>query len=244
MRFLFKSAVVSIFLCLMLVGCGETPSEESSKNESSKPQPAPVQKATSQAPAPVPANAKAAEAKSAVPSQPEPRPSAVQPQAHPAQAEQKSSTAVAAPVETRREDQQSAAVSAELPKPAAMPQETPGKTAAAATKKVLPKDVVILKGAPMGGVKFEHKLHSQVRNIKCETCHHASKPEKPATFPQQACSVCHTSAAVTPMKTKLQAAFHTPTATAGTCIDCHKAQNANGKTAPVKCLDCHKKLNT
>lgn len=45
------------------------------------------------------------------------------------------------------------------------------------------------------------------------------------------------------MKTKLQAAFHNPTATAGLCIDCHKAEDAKGKKAPVKCADCHKKEN-
>lgn len=61
--------------------------------------------------------------------------------------------------------------------------------------------------------------------------------------PEKACSVCHTSTAMPPMKTKLQAAFHNPTATAGTCIDCRKAQNAKGGAARVKCLDCHKKEN-
>lgn len=110
-----------------------------------------------------------------------------------------------------------------------------------ATKKA-PKDVVILK-APNGGVKFMHTAHSKDRNIKCETCHHASKPEKPAKAAQEACSDCHTKTAAAPMKTKLQAAFHNPTATAGTCIDCHKAENAKGKKAPTKCTECHKKEN-
>lgn len=244
MRFLFRSAVIPILLCLTLAGCGGKPSEESSKNESSKPQPAPAQQAAPPSPASEPAGAKAPEAKSTAPSQPEPRPSAAQPQAAPAPAAQKSSTAAAVPAEIQREAQKAAAVSAEPPKLSAMPQEAPVKTAADATKKVQPKDVVILKGAPMGGVKFEHKLHSQVRNIQCDTCHHASKPEKPATTPQQACSACHATLAVPPMKTKFQAAFHTPTATSGMCIDCHKTQNASGKAAPVKCLDCHKKSNT
>ncbi len=112
----------------------------------------------------------------------------------------------------------------------------------AASKKV-PKDVVILKGAPMGGVKFLHTAHSKDRKIKCETCHHPSKTEKPATAAQQACSDCHTKTAAAPMKTKYQAAFHNPTATAGICIDCHKAENANGKKAPTKCTECHKKAN-
>jgi Class III cytochrome C family len=111
-----------------------------------------------------------------------------------------------------------------------------------ASKKV-PKDVIILKGAPMGGVKFMHTAHSKDRNVKCETCHHPSKTEKPATAAQQACTDCHASMAKPPMKTKLQAAFHNGTATAGICIDCHKAENATGKKAPTKCLECHKKTN-
>jgi Class III cytochrome C family len=122
-------------------------------------------------------------------------------------------------------------------------QDSPGKNAAAETTKALPKDVVILRGSPLGAVKFEHKLHSQARSIKCETCHHPSRSEKPATALQQACSACHTKVAIPPMKTKLQAAFHNPTATAGTCIDCHKAETAKGKVTPVKCLGCHKKEN-
>ena len=32
-------------------------------------------------------------------------------------------------------------------------------------------DTVILKGNPMGGVKFMHSAHAKDRNIKCETCH-------------------------------------------------------------------------
>ncbi len=110
-------------------------------------------------------------------------------------------------------------------------------------KGLSPKDTVILKGSPMGGVKFEHKLHAETRKTKCETCHHPSKPEKPAGAPQQACTDCHTKTVTPPMKTKLQAAFHNPTATAGLCIDCHKAGNAQGKKALVKCTDCHKKEN-
>ena len=104
-------------------------------------------------------------------------------------------------------------------------------------------ETVILKGSPLGGVKLEHKLHAETRGIKCETCHHPSKPEKPASAPQQACTSCHTRPAKPPMKTNIQAAFHNPSATAGTCIACHKAENAKGKAAPVKCMDCHKNTN-
>lgn len=102
-----------------------------------------------------------------------------------------------------------------------------------------PTNPVILKGAPMGGVKFLHSQHPQA----CTTCHHASKPEKPAKSATQPCADCHTKTATAPMKTKLQAAFHNPTATAGVCTDCHKKQVAAGKKAPTKCADCHKKEN-
>ncbi len=103
-----------------------------------------------------------------------------------------------------------------------------------------PTAPVILKGAPMGGVKFDHKMHAAV---KCETCHHAAKPEKAPKGPQEACTDCHTKVATAPMKTKLQAAFHNPTAKGGLCIDCHTMEAAKGKKAPTKCVDCHKKEN-
>ncbi len=103
-----------------------------------------------------------------------------------------------------------------------------------------PTAPIVLKGAPMGGVKFEHSKHA---TVKCETCHHASKAEKPSKAAQEACTDCHTKVATAPMKTKLQAAFHNPTATAGICIDCHKAEAAKGKKAPTKCNECHKKEN-
>jgi len=91
--------------------------------------------------------------------------------------------------------------------------------------------------APNGAVKFDHKKHGAA--TKCDTCHHASKPEKAATAPQQKCSDCHTKTATAPMKTKLQAAFHNPSAQSGTCIDCHKKE-AKGPQ-PGKCMECHKK---
>jgi Class III cytochrome C family len=87
-----------------------------------------------------------------------------------------------------------------------------------------PTAPILLKGAPMGAVKFDHTAHLKVAG-KCEVCHHASKPEKPLKASQQACSDCHTSPATPPVTTKLQAAFHNPTATAGLCIGCHKTQN-------------------
>jgi hypothetical protein len=115
-----------------------------------------------------------------------------------------------------------------------------GPIAASEDVKTAPKDVAFLK-ASIGTVRFEHKKHSGERKLACETCHHSSRPEHVALVPQEACGTCHTSIPTPPMKTKLQAAFHNPTATAGTCIDCHKAENTTGKAAPVKCLECHKK---
>lgn len=108
------------------------------------------------------------------------------------------------------------------------------------------KDPIILKGSPLGGVKFEHQKHVDRVKDKCETCHHASKPEKANTSPQQACQSCHTKTVAAPMKTNTAAAFHkNAMAQAGTCVDCHKAENAKGAKAPVspKCADCHKKEN-
>src|SRR5215212_2030434 len=102
-----------------------------------------------------------------------------------------------------------------------------------------PATPIILKGAPMGGVKFEHSKHA----VKCDTCHHASKAEKPMASAHQKCTDCHTATATAPMKTKLQAAFHNPTAQAGICIDCHKKEAAAGKAAPTKCMQCHQKAN-
>lgn len=100
---------------------------------------------------------------------------------------------------------------------------------------------VVLKGAPMGGVKFDHAAHVKLTKDKCETCHHPSKPEKALKTPHENCSDCHTKTAIAPMKTKIQAAFHDPTAKKGTCIDCH--QKAAGGKAPLKCNQCHKKEN-
>jgi hypothetical protein len=105
-----------------------------------------------------------------------------------------------------------------------------------------PTAPIVLKGAPMGAVRFDHTAHLKVAG-KCEVCHHASKPQKPLKAPQEACTDCHTNPATPPVTTKLQAAFHNSTATSGLCIDCHKTENGNGKAAPAKCVDCHKKTN-
>ena len=105
--------------------------------------------------------------------------------------------------------------------------------------------VVILKGSPMGGVKFDHAKHSKMEGAKCETCHHASKPEKPSKTAHEKCQTCHTKAATAPMKTTAQGAFHIAMAKGGLCVDCHTKAIAAGKKAPAagKCAECHKKEN-
>ena len=103
-----------------------------------------------------------------------------------------------------------------------------------------PAQPIAMKGPTMGDVMFLHSAHTHVAG-KCEVCHHASKPEKPLKAPQEACTDCHTKPPRPPVNTNLQAAFHNPSATSGLCISCHKAENAEGKAAPVKCADCHRK---
>jgi len=112
-----------------------------------------------------------------------------------------------------------------------------------AVAQTAPTAPIILKGAPMGAVKFDHTSHLKVAG-KCTVCHHGSKPQNPLKSPQQTCTDCHTNPATPPVTTKLQAAFHNPTATAGLCIGCHKTEDANGKAAPLQCVECHKKTNT
>ncbi len=107
-----------------------------------------------------------------------------------------------------------------------------------------PPGLVILKGNPMGGVKFDHAAHVKLAGDKCVTCHHASKPEKPAKAPQENCQKCHTKTVKPPMKTNAKLAFHDNAAKSGTCINCHtKAAKAARKNVPLKCTDCHQKAN-
>ena len=87
--------------------------------------------------------------------------------------------------------------------------------------------------SPMGGVKFDHAKHSKLDGVKCEACHHASKPEKPSTSAHQKCQGCHTKTATAPMKTNSQGAFHVAMAKSGLCIDCHAKTIAAGKKAPA-----------
>lgn len=82
------------------------------------------------------------------------------------------------------------------------------------------------RASSFGSVKFTHTLHVGEHGIKCESCHHAPKGAGVDSSTEQLCSNCHTHSPVLPMKTNMEAAFHNTGATAGVCIDCHKAENA------------------
>ena len=102
-----------------------------------------------------------------------------------------------------------------------------------------PPTTTVLKGNPMGGVNFDHTAHAKLVGDKCDTCHHASKPEKAAKAKQEKCQTCHEKAATAPMKTNAKTAFHDAMAKKGTCIDCHVKEAAAGKKTPLKCNECH-----
>jgi competence protein ComEA len=151
-----------------------------------------------------------------------------------ATAEQKSVPAVATPNTKPTETPKATAAT-----PAGEPSITSAKSTPPATqakKATQPSKPILLSGNPMGAVKFEHTKHP----VACETCHHPSRPEKPASAAQQACTTCHTKPPQPGMKTGKQAAFHNASVTAGTCIDCHKK---SGGAAPTKCSQCHSKAN-
>lgn len=241
MRMMLRSAVFLAALFLMLAGCSRKPSDESSRSESAKPQATQAETKTTFQGAP-PTPEKATKPQAVAPQQPKGRLSGSQLQHAPAPAEEKSQ-AVALPSEPERAAPVSATVSAPQPQAASATPHPPEKTESAEPKKVPTQDIFMLRDSPLGVVKLEHKLHQERVANKCETCHHASRPEKPAKAAQQSCFDCHTKPPQPGMKTGRQGAFHNPTAQAGTCIDCHRTQNAQGKKAPTKCMECHKKEN-
>jgi competence protein ComEA len=120
--------------------------------------------------------------------------------------------------------------------PAASPTAAASSQAAPKQKTTPPAKPILLTGNPMGGVRFEHAKHP----VACGSCHHPGREPMPGSSPQQACTGCHTKPLQPGMKTGKPAAFHNATATAGTCIDCHKK---SGGAAPTKCTQCHKKEN-
>ncbi|MEI6669880.1 MAG: cytochrome c3 family protein [Acidobacteriota bacterium] len=118
-----------------------------------------------------------------------------------------------------------------------------GPVVANAQTPVAPKTVILKGNKTMGGVKFDHAAHQKVVGDKCETCHHASKPEKAMKTKQEKCQNCHTTEATAPMKTTAKLAFHDAMAKKGICADCHAKAEAGKKVPSSKCPDCHKKEN-
>ena len=132
--------------------------------------------------------------------------------------------------------QKPAATEAPKASSAASSTPAPSSQAPAKQKSTPPAKPILLMGNPMGGVRFEHTKHP----VACDSCHHPGREPRPGSSPQQACTGCHTKPLQPGMKTGKQAAFHNATASAGTCIDCHKK---SGGGAPTKCTQCHKKEN-
>jgi hypothetical protein len=231
-----KHSMILLVGSLMLAGCAaQTPDEGAGQpsppaQEQAAPppaaEPAPPPPETTPQPAPSPSEPTAAK-----PVAPPPAPRPEKPAEVP-------------PVEPRPKVDPAPA---EKPKPSAVEEQKPAPPKPASQKPAEPpstpmtKGVVVMAGSKLGAVRLEHKLHAERDGNTCASCHHPSKPEKPATAPQQACSDCHTTTAMPPMKTRLQAAFHDAKAQSGTCIDCHRKENAGGKKAPLNCQECHKR---
>ena len=227
-------AVITLAVIFVIGGCSEQQSGEDASQANTAP--------TAQSAEPGPAPQAAAPAQAEVPplaamEEPPPAPAAASPTPAPQPQAEAPRPTEAKPI---------AAMEAAPAVTAATAQATPAAPQAPApapAKNAVAKDVIVLTGSPLGGVRLQHKLHAARAGNDCAKCHHPSRPEKPASAPQQACSNCHMAKAAAPMKTIYQGAFHNPVAQAGTCIDCHKAENAKGKKAPVGCMDCHKQEN-
>jgi hypothetical protein len=93
------------------------------------------------------------------------------------------------------------------------------------------KEVIIFEHSKLGPVTFQHKMHSQLDDVECETCHHTtqggSEPED--------CHNCHKPKDAQGEAPKSIKAFHTR------CRGCHQYTVDSGKHAgPVKkCTLCH-----
>jgi hypothetical protein len=99
-------------------------------------------------------------------------------------------------------------------------------------------DTIVMSGPTSGPVTFPHKAHEA--RAECMACHHASKPELPATNEYAACHSCHTETVEAPLVTNRRDAFHDRRARQGLCVDCHTTEAAAGKVTPARCSSCHK----
>jgi hypothetical protein len=232
---LHKLGVAAVACSLVFAaGCGRKPDDErrpapsppAQQRAQQSTQPAPPPSAEPEKGAGSPAAAQPSRSKPAAP-RPAPAPTAeAEKSAAPPTTAALPPSKPAAAAQPQRSDETS---QPESGRPAAPPASTK-------TPPKPPAQAIVLAGAPMGGVRFEHAKH----RVDCDTCHHGSREPRAASAPQQACTGFHTKPPQTGMKTGRQAAFHNPTATAGTCIDCHKR---SGGAAPTRCMQCHKKEN-
>jgi len=88
-------------------------------------------------------------------------------------------------------------------------------------------DVLTLKSATKGDVKFTHKKHTEYANGNCTECHHKT----PAGGTPKACTSCHDATGAQGGGVNTKAAFHKQ------CAGCHKKMNKGPKLA--KCNECH-----
>jgi hypothetical protein len=95
-----------------------------------------------------------------------------------------------------------------------------------------------------GGVKFNHKAHSENPEIQCTACHHVYDKDKKNTWkqgdPVQKCSECHKAVKEEGQKDlDLKRAYH------ANCQSCHKRTEEQSTGSPyggyLKCNDCHMK---
>ena len=96
----------------------------------------------------------------------------------------------------------------------------------------LDKEIILFTHSKLGNVTFLHKMHSQLDEVECTTCHHKHEGDG---MPEP-CHKCHQSKPEdeTP---KIIKAFHTR------CRGCHQYTIETGRKAgPVKkCTLCHVK---
>jgi hypothetical protein len=95
------------------------------------------------------------------------------------------------------------------------------------------KEIIIFEQSKLGPVTFQHKMHSQLDGVECETCHHTTQG---GSAPED-CHNCHKPKTAQGEAPKSIQAFHTR------CRGCHQYTVDSGKHAgPVKkCTLCHMK---
>ena len=122
---------------------------------------------------------------------------------------------------------------------------------APAANAIPPGKAVITLTPKFGPVTFSHQHHSELKSVRCVTCHHTVAS---ADEPIQSCYGCHKATdysigrivksgpkgteaeSIGPRIRNAQRAFH------DLCINCHKERREQGlPTGPDdSCRDCHK----